>query len=739
MNEEVVLDRLRITIFAAVLMGLICVPMARAQSAANITILSGNGQIVCETCPNSRSSFFLPLVVRVTDGSGKPIPNKTVNWVVPFFQGQIARLNSDTTQTDAKGITSNIVAQTAGAGSLALTFLQLTVQASADNAVATFTETQALSDIVLNLLTLVRVGVSSPAQFTTLTGTAGATGTTPVLVHVDGFDGTPVPGASVRLLNANDPAVGASAACQTAAGADPGSVLTDAHGNASCTPVFGGIAGRGSFSVLVGGVDVTPFSGTTTPVAFFQSFNIPIVTTPPVPGAIFTTAGIGQSANPGQTLASPLTVRVVDVTGATISGIAVNWTVLPAGAATVTPVTGPTDSQGLASTTVTLSSLASGQVTVKAALTGANSNIATTFNINVVIVVTLAGVTQVTGDGQNAIAGAPFSQPLVVQVNTTAGVPANIPITFSVFGPATIGGRSSTIINTDSTGRAQVAVTAGSTAGTVTVTASAGAFSTSFTLAVVPPGPSLTADSFFNAAGLKPGSMSPCSLVTISAPGLAPGVQGALNPPSLFGDLPLSLGPVSVTFNSVPAPILRVTNNGGQEQVTVQVPCDVSPGSSVPVTANAAGGTSTVNVAIQPASPGIFETVMSDGVSRAVMVRPDGSFVSLTNPARRAGGGEIIRVYVTGLGPTAPAVDTNHIPIPGTDSLVLGTVIVGVDNSGVRVVSARAAPTQIGVYEVAFQIDPNVPVGDNIVLSVDLNPLDGSPTQFSKGSKIPIQ
>jgi uncharacterized protein (TIGR03437 family) len=122
-----------------------------------------------------------------------------------------------------------------------------------------------------------------------------------------------------------------------------------------------------------------------------------------------------------------------------------------------------------------------------------------------------------------------------------------------------------------------------------------------------------------------------------------------------------------------------------------------------------------------------------------VMVRPDGSFVSLENPARSANGGEIIRVYVTGLGPTAPAVSTNAIPIPVTDSLVLGLVIVGVNNSGARVISARAAPTQIGIYEVAFQVDSSTPAGNNIILSVAVNPIDGSPTQFSNGSKIPIQ
>ena len=66
-------------------------------------------------------------------------------------------------------------------------------------------------------------------------------------------------------------------------------------------------------------------------------------------------------------------------------------------------------------------------------------------------------------------------------------------------------------------------------------------------------------------------------------------------------------------------------------------------------------------------------------------------------------------------------------------------VIVGVNNSGVRVVSSRVAPTQVGIYEIAFQVDSDAPTGNNIVLSVAVNATDGSPTQFSNGSKIPIQ
>src|SRR5207237_362687 len=101
--------------------------------------------------------------------------------------------------------------------------------------------------------------LDSPPLGVTLNGTAGAPFATPVKVHVDSL-GFPLAGVSVRLLNSNvDPVTnvinGASASCATGAGADPGSVLTDANGDGICTIVFGPISGAGSFTALVGGVD----------------------------------------------------------------------------------------------------------------------------------------------------------------------------------------------------------------------------------------------------------------------------------------------------------------------------------------------------------------------------------------------------------------------------------------------------------------------------------------------------
>ena len=114
-------------------------------------------------------------------------------------------------------------------------------------------------------------------------------------------------------------------------------------------------------------------------------------------------------------------------------------------------------------------------------------------------------------------------------------------------------------------------------------------------------------------------AISPCSIATIIAPGLAPGIQGVVTPGSLFGPLPYLLASDTVAFNGTQAPIFNVANVSGQEQITLQVPCEVAPASSVPVTVTVgAAPPAAVNVQVLAASPGIFQTTMSDGVSRAV-------------------------------------------------------------------------------------------------------------------------
>src|SRR6476661_6935138 len=112
------------------------------------------------------------MIVRVTDATGQPVANKTVNWtllqsatpgVAPFF--------FDTTVTDGNGVTVNPINQTSQTGSIAYPFLQSNVQASADGISTVFTVTQALSTATDRQTPLVFVRLDSPAVGSNIQGT----------------------------------------------------------------------------------------------------------------------------------------------------------------------------------------------------------------------------------------------------------------------------------------------------------------------------------------------------------------------------------------------------------------------------------------------------------------------------------------------------------------------------------------------------------------------------------------
>ncbi len=697
-------------------------------------MISGNGQMICPACAQKKFTLFYPMVVKVTDANGNPIANKTVNW--QLVSGTAAPSFDTATTTDANGLSISRLFQGSIIGGNGQTpYLQSVINAYVDNASTNFTETVALTSSAFGNQ-LVFTQKISPQGSTPLSGPAGGTGTDPIRVHIDG-GGIGVPGVSLRILNP-DPKTLPSASCATSPGADPGSVLSDANGDATCFPVFGPIAGNSPVSILVGGLDPAQFDQTispqplTEPLAFDQYVGIQLAVSAVTPGRLSVISGNNQNLNPGQSSA-PLVVQLTDASGGvTIANTPVAWTVSPAGSATLSQTSTTTDSQGKTQTNVTFSPSAVGQVSVKAALTGSNGGITATFTLGTNV--QISSLTKVSGDSQSAQAGKAFGAPLVVQVMGTNGQPVvNQSVGFTVTGGATLSANSAL---TDATGKAQVTVTAGATPGSVSVNAFIGSVSQTFNLTISPPGPTLSTNSFYNAAGgIRLSALSPCSLVSVIASGLAPNVQGTVLNTNGFGPWATTLANDSISVGGVASPIYSVGNVGGVEQVTFQVPCETGIASSVPVIVNVGGGTATVNVPVQAATPGIFETVMSDGTRRAVTIRPDGSFVSLQNPARR---GEVIRVFVTGMGPASPAIVTGALPFAGVDSLISGQVIVGVANAGARVVTSRVSPNLLGVYEVAFQVASDSPTGNDVVLSVAVNVPGDSATRFSNGSKLPI-
>ncbi len=276
---------------------------------------------------------------------------------------------------------------------------------------------------------------------------------------------------------------------------------------------------------------------------------------------------------------------------------------------------------------------------------------------------------------------------------------ASIPVSFSISGPGhadRIRAQLPTVPE-----QAQVNVIAGSTTGAVTVTATAGGFSQTFSLTVIPQGPTITGSSFYNGADFQQGSISPCSIATIMAAGIAPSIQGAVAYDGI-GGLPYNLAGDAVTFGGAQAPIYNVANMNGQQQLTFQVPCSVTPGSAAgdgQCRRRQRNGQRTGSAG----QPGLFTTQLSSTTLR-FRCWSGRTVRSSARPTRRRRG-ETLIAYVTGLGPTSPAVATNSLPVPGSNATVQGTVIVGRQRQRrANLISASLTPDIVGVYEVAFQV-----------------------------------
>jgi uncharacterized protein (TIGR03437 family) len=116
---------------------------------------------------------------------------------------------------------------------------------------------------------------------------------------------------------------------------------------------------------------------------------------------------------------------------------------------------------------------------------------------------------------------------------------------------------------------------------------------------------------------------------------------------------PTELGGVRVTINGVPAPLIYVSPT----QVNGQVPYETAPGTAtLVITVGGTSGQAAFQVA--PASPGI----LIYGDNRAVAVNPNGSVNGPNAPVRP---GEVVVMYLSGLGTTNPPVPTGA-PAPAS-------------------------------------------------------------------------
>ena len=219
-----------------------------------------------------------------------------------------------------------------------------------------------------------------------------------------------------------------------------------------------------------------------------------------------------------------------------------------------------------------------------------------------------------------------------------------------------------------------------------------------------------------NAASFAPPGypISPGGVMTLFGSGFPATNANASAPPFLT-----SLAGVSVTVNGTPAPVYSVYGLASPPQISAIVPFAVT-GSTATIVVTVGGTKSNaVTVPLAPTSPGIF-SIPANGIGSAAALHSDYSLVSATSPATQ---GEIISMYLTGLGATNPKVQ-DGAAAPGSAPLAVITGGIAIYVGGVQVPASQIyyaglAPTLAGLYQVNFKI-PVVAAG-NIGVAIQTN------------------
>ncbi len=223
-----------------------------------------------------------------------------------------------------------------------------------------------------------------------------------------------------------------------------------------------------------------------------------------------------------------------------------------------------------------------------------------------------------------------------------------------------------------------------------------GAFVDASVVKIAPTSQLLTIAALTNAASFAPGLPAAGGLASLFLSGLA-------GPPSILtgtgSPLPTSLGGFTIKISVERAPLLAVaTFDGGNGQINFQVPFDpgyVSPNNTAPIVEIDFNGTTTF-LGATAVAPGIF--TLADG-SPAVEHASDYSVVSQANAINL---GEIIIIYMTGLGIYSPGAQTG-VPAAGPAPLEFSTPAVTLGGSNCAVLYAGPTPGFVRLDQINCQ------------------------------------
>jgi len=205
----------------------------------------------------------------------------------------------------------------------------------------------------------------------------------------------------------------------------------------------------------------------------------------------------------------------------------------------------------------------------------------------------------------------------------------------------------------------------------------------------------------FNAANYAPPGypVSPGEFVSLFGDGLAPGLVQAGGIP-----FPLALAQTGLTVNGIPAPVYVVSPT----QINAVVPYEVTGTTATFVATVGSSSTNAVTLPLAPTAPGVF-SINANGLGDGAITHADYSVVSKSSPAKP---GEVVVVYLTGLGAVSPTVqDGTAAPAnpPATVVALVTATVGGIPVSNIQF--NGLSPGSSSLYQLNIQIPPGTPSG----------------------------
>jgi adhesin/invasin len=623
-----------------------------------------------------------PVRVQVQDTGGQPVSISGVTVLLTLSQGTGSLSGSTVQTTDANGVA---------------TFSDLSIDLAGPKRLRAFGSAEASAES-----NQFQITPGAPSRLVTLSGGGQITAplsqfSGPLQVRVEDASGNPVPGVSVTF---NLPTSGAS-------------------GTFDNSPVIQSGADGVATSPLITANNVQGVLTATASAANVGNAQFVLAIVPPSGGLLQVSPAIMQFVQTfGGTAPDPQTATIASLSNSqlpwSVTGSAPWLTVSPTSGTTPAEITLSVNGAGLApgqyGALVTVADTVGDQqsIFVTFTVTGAAALVVQPSRLSFMAVIgadlhpVAVPPQQIQINSTNALA--PITYRVSSQVETPAG---HTWLTVSQASGSTPGSATASV---DTTG-----LQPGVYSAVVTVTpddTSINPVSVAVTLLIGCgaggcPSPAPVGVAVTNAASFHLGS-SPGGAHTIFGSYLATSTQTAATLP-----LPTSLAGTSVLVNGIPAPLFFVSPG----QINFQMPSGTAPESVPVVVTTSAGSSSGLKAAVTPVQPGLF-------VYPNLRARALNQDLSLHTPQTPIGAGEFVVLYLTGLGPTTPAV-TDGQPAPVSPLAVLnGSVSATVGGVPATVHFAGLAPGFVGLIQVNAQIPPGLSPGDQPVFVT----INGSPS-----------